>query len=285
MKSNITKSSIAIIIWLGVQQSTAQIMSQGPMNPHAVTIQYAGCLSCPGAEWLNAANAMLPDSVYAAVWLWSNPNCFMSSCYYARGLQASDFGFSVPGNATVTGIIADASRKGQTSSAIWDSSIFLLKNGLPEGVPKTGPNAWPLLPQYETYGDSSDLWGASLTPADVNSSQFGVMVKPMNKSTASDSAFVDHIRLTVFYTLPVSVDENYFSEYAFYFDATSQSIIINVDDLKNTKAEMRVFDYSGRMVLRKKVSERVEVNGLSPGIYTAVIFREQIKLRLKFSVQ
>jgi hypothetical protein len=56
-----------------------------------------------------------------------------------------------------------------------------------------------------TYGGDGDLWGLSLTAADVNASNFGVNFRCQHVALAvTKNAQVDQIRVQVFYTLPGS---------------------------------------------------------------------------------
>ena len=58
------------------------------------------------------------------------------------------------------------------------------------------------------YGSSSDLWSTTWTPAEVNDPDFGVNF--VVSCSAQDSvAFVDMIRITVFYTLGAGVSTSY----------------------------------------------------------------------------
>src|SRR5690606_17930444 len=67
---------------------------------------------------------------------------------------------------------------------------------------------------YVSYGGDGDTWGLQLTPDDVNDDDFGVAISvERDFSTSGDGAFqetdarIDHIRMTVFYTvLPENIE-------------------------------------------------------------------------------
>ena len=55
---------------------------------------------------------------------------------------------------------------------------------------------------YVSYGRISDLWGLSLTPADINASTFGVAISAQNIDAKSQNlAYINHIRMTVYFGL------------------------------------------------------------------------------------
>jgi hypothetical protein len=62
---------------------------------------------------------------------------------------------------------------------------------------------WPSISDnYRTHGGTTDLWGATFTRDEVNASNFGVVVSAENTNgSTSNEAKVDHIRLTVTYTV------------------------------------------------------------------------------------
>ena len=52
--------------------------------------------------------------------------------------------------------------------------VWLMKNGVRSGNSKT---IYPESKATDILGSSSDLWGASLTPSDVNNSNFGISIQ------------------------------------------------------------------------------------------------------------
>jgi hypothetical protein len=64
------------------------------------------------------------------------------------------------------------------------------------------PNAWPDTDTYQMYGGSSDLWGTTWTPADINSPDFGFSFQA---DAENSIASIDHVRTTVYYSVPLGV--------------------------------------------------------------------------------
>lgn len=151
-------------------------------------------------NWSNASNAQTNDG--------SGATCGSSSGspFFTDRLKATNFGFAIPGGATINGITVEIDRYYYAGGGlnIRDYSIKLVKGGTVQGDEKSTGALWPssASPSYATYGGSSDLWGLTFTDSDINSSGFGVII--CGQSDATSKAFagfgVDHIRITVDYT-------------------------------------------------------------------------------------
>jgi hypothetical protein len=86
-----------------------------------------------------------------------------------------------------------------------DYSVKLVKGGSITGNEKAdNTNYWPTAFTYKSYGGNGDLWGATLTPADINSSNFGVVFSGY-QTLSAQWVDVDHIRITVYYATGTSV--------------------------------------------------------------------------------
>jgi hypothetical protein len=153
-----------------------------------------------GKAWVNPANAKLSDNVYAT--------CEISTALVdTQTLFAKKFGFASPGGAVITGIVAEIERKAPAGATVNDWSVKLAKAGVLSGTDHAKATYWPESDTVETYGSSTDLWGLTLTPADVNAEGFGIGLRAINVVTiAAANLTVDAIKLTVYYT--TSADEN-----------------------------------------------------------------------------
>jgi hypothetical protein len=76
---------------------------------------------------------------------------------------------------------------------------MLVKAGTESGTDKATATAWSTSYTYVSYGGITDLWGNTLSPADVNAVNFGFSISAQRLSVDGNVA-VDHIRMTVYYT-------------------------------------------------------------------------------------
>jgi hypothetical protein len=156
---------------------------------------------------------------------WTNPSRIVSSNNsrvsttiaansQSGNLTATDFDFAIPATATILGIRVRV--EGFASGTLVDDEdVFLLKGGSTTGItdhasgtdwPQPGSgdeNAW-------TYGNSTDLWGTTWTPAQINdnsASGFGVRIRTDNDSGSSRTANVDWIEVEVWYQEAGTVTE------------------------------------------------------------------------------
>lgn len=117
-------------------------------------------------------------------------------------LKGANFGFTIPPGATIDGVIVSIERRDSDGTdAAFDNSVKLVKGGTVSGNNKADTGtAWPSAYTVKTYGSSSDLWGLALTPADVNASDFGVVLAIDAIGADLSSTQVDYISITVHYT-------------------------------------------------------------------------------------
>lgn len=115
-------------------------------------------------------------------------------------LVASGFNFTIPENATITGIEVEILQS-STQGRCVDNCIQLYKLGAVVGDNRANPiHIWPHNQTSMIYGEPNDLWGLSLTPADVNALGFGVAISAFKNRAGPGGAFVDTVRVTVYYT-------------------------------------------------------------------------------------
>ena len=116
-------------------------------------------------------------------------------------LKATNFGFSVSG--TIDGIIVEVERKQPSSdSDITDSAIRIIKGGSIGSTDKSDVASWPTNDTYNSYGGATDKWGETWADTDINASTFGCAIAAIQADQLyySGYAYVDHIRITVYYT-------------------------------------------------------------------------------------
>lgn len=153
--------------------------------------------------WFSPERITADDSSFAFCGTGSNPSPFVSNY-----LKATNFGFSIPGSATITGIVVTHGDRAVVPgpSSGTDNSIRLVKGGAITGDDKSSGSSWAIdPPEVKTFGSSTDLWGGVWTPDDINSSGFGTVLALT--IPANSLAAVDYISITVHYSLP-PIEEN-----------------------------------------------------------------------------
>jgi len=141
--------------------------------------------------WVDIDNAKVSDDVYTITGTDGGTSKY---------LYATNFGFSIPSNSVINGVLVEIEKKGSSIDGLSDKIVQLRWNSVNQGNNKYISGDWSLTEAYVSYGSSSDLWGLStyLTPTIVNLSTFGVALQVNIAGYAYP--MVDHIRITVFYT-------------------------------------------------------------------------------------
>ena len=145
--------------------------SSGPNSPGTMAdVDYLG-----SDDWVNVNNATASDNVYATF--------------------------------TDNGIVAEFERKansaagGGSGARINDQEVKLVKAGTIQTTNKSAGAMWSTTEAYVSFGGVADLWSGTWTPSDINNSGFGAVIRVAgNRSDGSETASVDHIRITVYYT-------------------------------------------------------------------------------------
>lgn len=163
--------------------------SQGPNNPSSRSSAGAG------TAWTGFGNTASSDNSYATITLAGG-----ASSQYLKGIS---FGFSIPGGATINGIVVEVEKTDSGEEYVRDQEVKLYKNNTLVGTNKADTvSSWPATDTYKTYGGSTDLWGTTWTDTDINAAGFGIGFKVINNSVKFSAlqAKVDHIRITIYYT-------------------------------------------------------------------------------------
>ena len=122
---------------------------------------------------------------------------------YGNKLKCVNFGFSVPSNAQITGVLMTINQNSYAGTGITYSAQLTDTSGNAAGTGATTLDNSAIVPSaYYKYnhGGLTDLWGCALTPAWVNDADFGVIFQ--HKSTGVNyDIYVSYVRGAVFYTL------------------------------------------------------------------------------------
>jgi cysteine-rich repeat protein len=167
-----------------IAAGAAQGQSQGPNTPASV-VNDASFGTLP---WGLPGNAALSDNLYAGVTPLGSPTQY---------LKATGFGFTVPVGAIIDGVEVDVEHV-SAANMIVDSRARIVRSGVIGASEHALGGTWPTMDAVVTYGSNSDLWEEVWTVADVNSAATGFALSATN---GVDSAAVDSISMTVFYSL------------------------------------------------------------------------------------
>lgn len=114
--------------------------------------------------------------------------------------------FAIPANATILGIRVGYLKR--SVGNVYDNYIQLIKGGVIQAANRADSTAaWTSNTYAWVYaGGSTDLWGTSWTPADVNATSFGAVLaaKLVPPAGGSVEAKVDAIEIAVYYSTPIS---------------------------------------------------------------------------------
>lgn len=200
-------SSMAVIALILQGPVTAQF-STGPLSPGTTSEQSTvGTIS-----WNNPGSVTSSNNVYADFGALIGILASANTHY----LYAQSFGFSIPTTAVITGIQVDIEHSTGglivVGGGVSDNILRLLKGGGLTGNNLAG-GYWPTSDGYLAYGGAGNLWGTSWTAAEINDPSFGIAFSAkLSAGLASIfiGGYVDHIRMTVFYDIPLPVELTHF---------------------------------------------------------------------------
>jgi hypothetical protein len=140
---------------------------------------------------------------------WTSPGNITGIGYATDNLGAGatsgplvglNFGFAIPAGSTINGVIASASAFAGQGFALEFFDIQLMLSGVVIGTAKSDTTKWRASPKVFSYGSPTDLWGATLTPTNINDPTFGFQTGVENVAAESVLASVASYGLQVYYT-------------------------------------------------------------------------------------
>lgn len=161
-----------------------------------------GCAPYSTKIWQNKDYIKADDTSYASRLLGAEDETNI--------LVAHQFGFSFPLGTVINGIVVEYGIKSSEPDAIKTADMMLTLTADPGdldavaiGVSKRhGNDYWPTgdITNW-VEGSSTDKWGySSITAGEIAQDGFGVMLKAENLSDDDATAYVDYIRVTIYYT-------------------------------------------------------------------------------------
>ncbi|MBM3228798.1 hypothetical protein FJZ26_00020 [Candidatus Parvarchaeota archaeon] len=189
-------------------------MLSGPRNGGAFSNDFAvGTMS-----WQSPTNAQSSDGTSATASLCeligggASP-AIKATAYFQKGcettsryLTAQSFGFSIPTNARIDGILVTIRKAASVAGTVSDNSIRIINRTNFLATEYAAGGVWGTTLAYSSYGGPRNTWGATWSAADINHAGFGVAISAVNPTTISSTASIDHVNITVYYTLPTPVE-------------------------------------------------------------------------------
>jgi hypothetical protein len=183
---------IAISSILLLMVSLAFALTTGPKFPTAVTGN-TGTIGGGGVAWGTPTNAEAADSVFTT--------CAIPDTQIGDDLIGTGFGFTITSTDTINGILLEVNVKQNTitGGGASDNSIKLLKAGAAVGTSLAAGSVPGTAAATASYGGSSNLWGTTWTPTDINNANFGAAISFANSTGGGTNrtVSVDFIRITV----------------------------------------------------------------------------------------
>jgi hypothetical protein len=159
--------------------------------------EYAGTgtdVNTSGFAWSSTGNISAADSSYAISTLSSGTGS-------TNELDATNFGFAIPNGATITGVSVDITGLKVGGAFISTNKVQLVKGGVAGGTDQSNLELWTTTPSTNTWGGTNNLWGQTLTPTDVNASNFGVAFAASRGSLGTSTDLeIDSVTMTVYFT-------------------------------------------------------------------------------------
>lgn len=160
---------------------------------------FAGTIANGGGSdlpWSNPNNAGGDDGVYTSDWGGGNGT--------SQYLKFTNFGITGIGSTEIiAGVVVLVERYASNPIAIRDSGVFLIVDSNMGNDDHSIIAPWDTAVQIVAYGGEPDNWGFSLTPTNVQSSNFGFALRTLHTTSppVPYTAYIDYAKLTV-YTLP-----------------------------------------------------------------------------------
>jgi hypothetical protein len=176
--------------------------SQGPLNPSTEASIGAGEVPWTNLGFLDTPNAPTVDDSTAA-------QCGILDETDSDGLRATNYGFTIPTDATIDGIeLVMFHWQGTELGHAAENTLRLVKAGSMVGTNNASgteiqrDGSGPEEPPVEiTLGSPTDLWGTSWTPAEINASTFGVQFHLFGGGGIEGAIVkVDKMAIKVYYT-------------------------------------------------------------------------------------
>lgn len=151
-------------------------------------------------NWDNPNNIKTEDDTAATI-------DFGATEIYSYYLEAKNFGFDIPINSKITGIVVNVKElndEGITSVPyVNDVNVKLIKDGTIQNTNKSEAIERPVTVTTTRYGGISDLWNDTWLYSDINDIDFGVALSYKGKGSILN---IYSVSITIHYAYPTESD-------------------------------------------------------------------------------
>lgn len=254
VRSGLSIALLALAVAL-LLPAAARALSIGPNAPStAISHTTSGP---PQSGWVNPGNVTADDASYAE-------SAIAAAGGVSAYLEASGFGFAIPGDATIAGIEVSITRR---ATGIHDSHLYLMKAGsMQTAGDRATATEWPATAAPASYGGASDLWDNTWTPAEINASGFGVALQAVNTdAVAIQWANVGYVTVTITYTQPIPLTVTATGVDKVYDGTTTATVTLASGDIAS--GDSVTLAYASAAFADKDVGagKSVAVSGISLG--------------------
>lgn len=174
--------------------ANATAIATSPTNP---TVGSDDTTDGGSLSWTSTENITAQNNSTAKVTL--------SATTLTHYIKATGFNFNIPAGATILGITVKIERftNGGTKGNGADSHVKIIKGGsMTDSTDEPVVGNWPSSKgTFQSYGGTSDLWGQTWEPSDINSGSFGVAFAGAGTTSSTNRiANIDNIQITITYT-------------------------------------------------------------------------------------
>ena len=191
--------------------------------------------------WSNPNNAKASDDSYATS---------VTVAQTTQQLQLTGFNFNIDPAKQIDGILVEVECKVLAGT---DTVLCrIIKGGAVSSTSRS--NDWTTTESFVSYGGSSDKWGETWTPANINASDFGVSIRMESGLTATLSC--DSVRITVYCSIPSTIFTETLSDMLSLFENQSKSLDKYLPDPST-------FSDSSASGLFKTLVERIDLSDVN----------------------
>lgn len=200
-----TNLRACLVVPIILMTTSGYLHAQCSATSYSNATDFSNDNSVGNIAYVNSSGILSSDDTYASAN--ATVSLFSANTHY---LKATGFNLTVPASATICGIQFRVERSATNIglfTSVEDNAVRLVKNNTVTGNNLASGTNWTGSDQTIQYGSSSNLWGSTWTPAEINSPDFGIAFSATINGLISllPSVRIDHIQVRVFYQVLLPV--------------------------------------------------------------------------------